>query len=204
MMRIFNTFIFLLKGVFFELINLIDFFISLTPGFTGILFRKLTFKLKIAFSGHNPTIGIGLVIKGGKSIHVGHNISIMRNCSLYAHNNGLIKMGNNISINTNTCIGAADGGKIIIGDNVLIAQNVVLRASDHEFNRIDLPINKQGHTGGTIIICDDCWIGANVVITRNVTIGKHSIVAAGAVVTKDVDPYSIVAGVPAKFIKKRT
>ena len=87
---------------------------------------------------------------------------------------------------------------------MLIAQNVVLRASDHEFKSIEVPIIKQGHTGADILICDDCWIGANAVITRNVTIGKHSIVAAGAVVTKDVKPFSIVAGIPARCIKKRT
>ena len=127
----------------------------------------------------------------------------MKYSSIYAHSNAIIKMGNNISINSNACIGAADGGKVIIGDNVLIAQNVVLRASDHEFKSIEIPINKQGHTGGEIIIGDDCWIGANAVITRNVTIGDHSIVATGAVVTKDIEPFSIMAGVPAKLIRKR-
>jgi galactoside O-acetyltransferase len=87
---------------------------------------------------------------------------------------------------------------------VLIAQNVVLRASDHEYSDIDIPINQQGHTGGQIIIGNDCWIGANAVIARNVKIGDHSIVAAGAVVTKDVEPFAIVGGVPAKLIRKRT
>jgi galactoside O-acetyltransferase len=65
-------------------------------------------------------------------------------------------------------------------------------------------MNKQGHSGGTIVIVDDVWIGSNTTITRNVRIGSHSIVGAGAVVTKDVDPYSIVGGVPSKLIKYRT
>ena len=56
---------------------------------------------------------------------------------------------------------------------------------------------------GEIIIGDGVWIGANVVVTRNVTIGAHSIVAAGAVVTRDVEPYSIVAGVPATLVRRR-
>ena len=65
-------------------------------------------------------------------------------------------------------------------------------------------MNKQGHPGGTIIIENDVWMGANTTITRNVKIGSHSIVGAVAVVTKDVDPYSIVGGVPSKLIKYRT
>jgi galactoside O-acetyltransferase len=61
----------------------------------------------------------------------------------------------------------------------------------------------QGHDGGKIIIEDGVWIGSNAVVLPNTRIGKASIIAAGAVVTKDVEPYSIVAGVPAKKIKDR-
>jgi galactoside O-acetyltransferase len=90
-----------------------------------------------------------------------------------------------------------------IGADCLIGQNTVLRASDHEYKAIDVPIINQGRTGGKIVVEDDVWIGANVVVTRNVCIGAHSVVAAGAVVTKDIEPYSIVGGVPAKLIGKR-
>ncbi|HQT26384.1 MAG TPA: acyltransferase, partial [Burkholderiales bacterium] len=83
------------------------------------------------------------------------------------------------------------------------AQNVVIRAADHAHSSTSEAISKQGHAGGTIIIEDGVWIGANVVVTRNVRIGEHSIVAAGAVVTRDVPPYSIVGGVPARLMKSR-
>jgi galactoside O-acetyltransferase len=116
---------------------------------------------------------------------------------------GWINIGDNFSMNTNSCIDAADNGKITIGDDVIIAQNVVLRASDHEHSSLEIPIKNQGHTGGEIIVDNGVWIGANVVITRNVKLGKHCIVAAGAVVVKDVEPYTIVGGVPAKLIKRR-
>ena len=106
-------------------------------------------------------------------------------------------------MNTNCCISAAEKGEIIIGKNVLIAQNVVIRASNHNFTNLALPINKQGHTPGIIIIGDDCWIAANAVITSGVVIGSHSIVGAGAVVTSDIEPYSVIGGVPARLIKKR-
>ena len=185
-----------------ELSNWTNHIISFLPGSSGRLLREILIKSLVKKSGKSISLGVGVTITGHKNIEMGSNISIMNYSCLHVHD-GVLKLGNNISINSNTTIGAADGGKIIIGDNVLIAQNVVLRASDHKHSDIDIPINKQGHTGGQIIIGNDCWIGANVVITRNVKIGDHSIVAAGAVVTKDVEPFAIVGGVPAKIIVKR-
>lgn len=96
----------------------------------------------------------------------------------------------------------SSGGRIHIGDNVLIGQNVVLRAADHGLSRATL-ISEQPHVGGVIEMEDDVWIGANAVILRNVRLGKGSVVAAGAVVVKDAEPYSIVGGVPAKKISER-
>ena len=128
----------------------------------------------------------------------------MRFSCLYSHSQGSIKIGSNVSMNTNVVIGAADGGEVIVGNNVMIGPNVVLRSSDHIFTDKDVAMNKQGHSGGTIIIENDVWIGSNATITSNVKIGSHSIVGAGSVVTKDVDPYSIVGGVPSKLIKYRT
>lgn len=177
--------------------------ISFLPGVAGRLLREIIIRNMVKRSGKKISIGIGVTITGHNNIEFGSNINIMNYSCLHSHD-GTLKLGNNTSINSNTTIGAADGGEIIIGDNVLIAQNVVLRASDHEHSNIDIPINQQGHTGGQIIIGNDCWIGANVVITRNVKICDHSIVAAGAVVTKDVEPFAIVGGVPAKLIRKRT
>ena len=72
-----------------------------------------------------------------------------------------------------------------------------------ERSRLDVPIRDQGHVAGSIVVGDDVWIGSNVVVTSNVEIGSHSIVAAGAVVTANVPPRSVVAGVPARIIKTR-
>lgn len=193
----------IIKAGFSEIPKWFDLIISYTPGIIGRLLRQTLFKIRVEKSGNNLNIGIGVEVTGGQNIQTGNNISIMKHSCLYAHNRAMIKMGSNISINSNSCIGAADGGQIFIGNNVIIAQNVVLRASDHEFAGIQIPIKEQGHTGGKIIIGDDCWIGANSVVTRNVTIGNHSIVGAGSVVTKDVEPFSMVAGVAAKLLRKR-
>jgi acetyltransferase-like isoleucine patch superfamily enzyme len=93
-------------------------------------------------------------------------------------------------------------GPVTIGDNVILAQNIVVSGLNHEYRNIDIPIMDQPTLVTPIVIEDDCWIAANAVITAGVTIGKHSVIAAGAVVTKSIPPYSIAAGNPAKVIKK--
>jgi acetyltransferase-like isoleucine patch superfamily enzyme len=72
---------------------------------------------------------------------------------------------------------------------------------NHSYEEIDLPISKQKETTAIITIEDECWIGANAVITAGVTIGKHSVIAAGSVVTKSIPAYSVAVGNPAKVIK---
>jgi galactoside O-acetyltransferase len=79
---------------------------------------------------------------------------------------------------------------------------VVLRASNHVFESREKLINEQGHGGG-IIVQNDVWIASNVVVVPNVTIGEHSVVAACSLVSHDVEPWSVVGGVPAKLIKRR-
>jgi galactoside O-acetyltransferase len=190
------------KSISAEIFMWIEFIISRFPGRVGFVFREIIFRKKVQQSGKNIYIGIGVEILGGSNVCIGNNIIIKNYTSFYAQGSATIKIGDNSGINSNTCIDA-DGGEIIIGNNVLIAQNVVLRAADHESKSIKIPIKEQGHIGGKIVIGDDCWIGANSVILRNVAIGNHSIVSAGSVVTKDVEPFSIVAGVPAKLLRKR-
>lgn len=176
---------------------------SSIPGKMGIYIRGKYLRGRFKKCGYAPAFAMNLDLEGLKYVEVGNRITVSSYCSIYAHNNGTIKIGNNFSMNRNSCLGASEGGEILIGNDVLIAQNVVIRASNHEFKSIDIPINQQGHRGGKIIIEDNCWIAANVVITSNITIGAHSIVAAGAVVTSNVEPFSIVGGVPARLIKKR-
>jgi galactoside O-acetyltransferase len=105
-------------------------------------------------------------------------------------------------MNTNVEIGASCG-VIIIGNDCSVGANSVLRAADHRYERTDIPINKQGHTYGEIIIEDDVWIASNCVITSATIIRKGSIVSSGSVVKGEVAEYSIVSGVPAKLIIKR-
>jgi acetyltransferase-like isoleucine patch superfamily enzyme len=112
-----------------------------------------------------------------------------------------LKIGNNSSIGPYSYIGCS--GYIEIGDNVMMSPRVSIYAENHLFDRPDLTIKEQGVKREFVKIEDDCWIAANTVILAGVTIGRGSIIAAGSVVTKDIPPYSIVGGVPAKVIKSR-
>lgn len=93
-------------------------------------------------------------------------------------------------------------GPVRIGNNVNLAQGITVTALNHNFDDTTKRIDQQGVTTKAVTINDDVWIGANAVVLPGVTIGTHSVVAAGAVVSKDVPPYTIVAGVPAKVIKQ--
>jgi acetyltransferase-like isoleucine patch superfamily enzyme len=85
------------------------------------------------------------------------------------------------------------------GDGPL--QGIVVTALNHQFLDASKRIDQQGITTCAVVIGDDVWIGANAVVRPGVTVGSHSVVAAGAVVTKDVPPHTVVGGVPAKVIK---
>ena len=93
-------------------------------------------------------------------------------------------------------------GPVCIGNHVNLAQGITITALNHNFADSNRKIDEQGISTKPVVIGDDVWIGANAVILPGVTIGRHVVVAAGAVVTKDVPDYSLVAGVPAKEIKK--
>lgn len=93
-------------------------------------------------------------------------------------------------------------GPVSIGNHVNLAQGITVTALNHNFSDPDKRIDEQGISTAAVHIGDDVWIGANAVVLPGVTIGNHSVVAAGAIVTKDVPQGSLVAGVPAKILKQ--
>jgi len=91
---------------------------------------------------------------------------------------------------------------VVIGKNVMMGPQVMIYGKYHNFDRTDVPIMDQGMGEfRRVVIEDDVWIGGRAIILRDVVIGKGAIVAAGAVVTKDVEPYAVVAGNPAKKVR---
>ena len=173
------------------------------PGGLGRIFRRTYLKRRFKSLGPGASIDVSVWIIGPKNIHIGRQFLCLRNCTLGAESDGRLEIGDRVSLNANAYINACDEGKIVLGNDVLIGPNVVMRASDHSMASLEEPMKEQGHTGGEIIVEDDVWLGANVVVTGGVRIGRGAVVAAGAVVTKDVEPYTVVGGVPAQFIKNR-
>jgi acetyltransferase-like isoleucine patch superfamily enzyme len=134
-------------------------------------------------------------LKGDVSI--GQGVSISDNVEIRT-NFSRIVIGKECTINRNTMI----IGMVSIGEYCLIAPNVVIVGSNHGTS-MDSLMKHQKIISKGIVIGNDVWIGANVTVTDGVTVGDGAILAAGCVVTKNVEPYTIVGGVPAKFIKNR-
>ncbi len=136
----------------------------------------------------------------GRGIFFGNNVRVYRNSYLKCQR-GEISVGNNCTFQPGCFLGGAGG--IEIGDNVRVAPGVKMYSSDHKFENKEIPVYRQGIKLGKIVIEDDVWVGSNVVITKGVKIGRGSVIAAGAVVTKDTPNYAIVGGIPAKILKYR-
>lgn len=96
-------------------------------------------------------------------------------------------------------------GPVHIGDDVMMGPRCTIISANHRFDDLTVPMNRQGwsEVGRPVVIEDDVWIGANVTITAGVRVGHGSVLAAGSVVTKDVPPFSIVGGVPARVLGSR-
>jgi acetyltransferase-like isoleucine patch superfamily enzyme len=128
---------------------------------------------------------------------LGNNSTIEDFCTI---NNGV----GDVLIGDRTRIGMSNVliGPVTIGNDVMLAQNIVLSGLNHGYEDITIVPHKQPVTKKKITIEDEVWIGANVVIVAGVTVGKHAVIAAGSIVTKDIPPYSVAVGNPARVIKK--
>ena len=143
-------------------------------------FRGWHYSSLLAQAGSNLRIAEGVIIYNPSMVSVGDNCYLGTGTQLYPWNE-----------------------RITIGNNVLIAAGVRMITRKHGFGDSARPMSEQGYDNAPIVIEDDVWIGFQVVVLPNVTIGKGSIVGANAVVTRDVEPYSIVGGVPARLIRER-
>lgn len=113
---------------------------------------------------------------------------------------GKIYIGKNSTLGPYTCL--YGGGELFIGSNVRLGPRVCIVASNHRFDQSNIPIYLQGMESKGINISNNVWIGAGAIILDGVSIGEGSVIGAGSVVTKSVQSYSVVAGVPAKILKK--
>ena len=160
-------------------------------------------------ANHLPNSYLPIVGKFSNYIRIFLCKQIFAKCGKVSIINRNVYFGKGFDIEIGDYSGIGENARIppntIIGKYVMIAPDLYIIASNHHFHRTDIPMCFQGgeENSKPIIIEDDVWIGGRVTITPNNIIKKGSVIAAGAVVTKDVEEYSIVAGVPAKTIKKR-
>lgn len=136
------------------------------------------------------------------SIDIGDRSVIKQFVQILTHPEGRIRLGQNCSVNP-FCVLYGLGG-LDIGDNVRIATHTVIIPANHIFDDLSVPINKQGLSKQGVVIEDDVWVGAGVTILDGCRIGKGAVIAAGAVVNIDVEPFAVAGGVPCKVLKMRT
>ena len=128
----------------------------------------------------------------------GDNVSIHPN--VYLFNVEHISFGDNVSVHPLCYLEGV--GELSIGDNVSIAHNSSIMTTNHGWSDTSKPIKYNEQTNSKVIINSDVWVGCGCRILSGVEVGARSIIAAGAVVVKNVEPNSIVGGIPAKVIKK--
>jgi acetyltransferase-like isoleucine patch superfamily enzyme len=145
----------------------------------------------------------GAVIKivGGGSIKIGKQFRMRAPAQILSYK-GQIRIGDNCSLNQFSVVFGLGG--LTIGNGVRIGTHTVIIPSNHNFDRTDIPIFKQGETMNGIVIEDDVWIGANCTICDGVVIGEGTVIGAGSVVTRSISPFSVAFGSPARVRRSRS
>ena len=165
--------------------------------------KKLTGKILWVIAKHLPVSGRSrfaqklrgfcgklLLAKCGKKVNIEKNAEFA-----YA-----VELGDYSGLGINCRI----SGKALIGNHVMMGPNVSIFTKNHAFDRTDIPMDSQGMSNEKpVIIEDDVWIGANVIILPGVTVSRGAVIGAGAVVTKNIPEYAVVGGNPARVLKLR-
>lgn len=166
-------------------------------GFRGILFQIYCLLITRVCYPQMRVVRMPFQLRNRGTFSGGKNLTIGRYCRFDIHPNGHLRVGERVQFNDHCQIACADS--VEIHDDVLIASKVFISDHDHDFGfegrPIDWPLKSK-----PVIIEEKVWIGNGVSILKGVTIGKESVIAAGAVVTKNFPPRSIIGGVPAKVL----
>jgi acetyltransferase-like isoleucine patch superfamily enzyme len=197
------------------------------PTVVGIGLRALLYRLilqmdgvaaiedgvRLRFASH-IRLGQGAYIDHGVYLHacpqgieIGEGTFVMHHAELHVYNfrdlpHAGIKIGRD-SLVGEFCVIRGPGG-VTIGDRVYLSPSVHIYSSNHVFADLQDPLVNQGITCQGVMIEDDAWIGAGVIILDGVHVGRGAVIAAGAIVTEDVPPRTMVAGIPARAVKRLT
>jgi len=191
----------------------------------GSKLRNLVYRSIFAKIGSPVYIQNGVELNSAYCIEIGNGVYIFKGVRLDAsgHKNNRIYLANRVAIERYVDIGCLENtyihidedtfigpnvciegpGDIKIGKHCMIAAHSGIYANNHNFADPMRPIKSQGVTRKGIVIEDDCWLGHKVTVLDGVTIGQGSVIGAGAVVNKDIPPFSVAVGIPARVIKNR-
>jgi len=157
--------------------------------------------------GRNVYIFPGGRIVRPQFISIGDNVRIGKNTDIYVHPKDrhskefVLRIGDNVHIGNYNIIGARNS--IVLEENILLGPRVIIIDNTHGYEDVNVPVKLQPVTEeGNVRLERDCWVGANVFILPNVTIGRHAVIGANAVVNRDIPPYSVAVGAPARVIKR--
>lgn len=199
-------------------------FLSPIPGALGFLMRKLYYGSLLANLGKGTAIGPNVTLrcpgrislgrsvfldgsvvldaKGSRSsIQIGDSVLVGKN-TIFSCASAAITVGDDVSLGPN-CYIRAGISPIVLGSQITIGSHTAVISGNPSYERLDIPMKRQVGSADGIVIGDDVWIGVGVRILDGVTVGRGSVAGAGAVVTKDVPEYAIVAGVPAQVVGHR-
>jgi len=196
------------------------------PGVAGLGLRRLLYPRLLARTGRNVVFGQDITLRHPNLIRLGANVVVDDACVLDAKGTGAqgIAIGDGVYLGRGTILSCKGGSievgdhvnlglgcvvlsesRVAIGENCLFAAHCYLVAGgNHDMSRTDIPIIQQPSVSrGGITIEPNVWLGARVTVLDGVTIGRDSVVGAGAVVTHDIPPFAVAAGVPARVIRDR-
>lgn len=204
--------------------EIITFMFQDMRGAIGIFFRNLFYPFLFKKVGKGVNFGKSITVRHPHKISIGNNVAIDDYCvldakgldnncitigdnvfigrgSILSCKNGDIILENNVNIGFNSEI--FSGSRVVIGENTLIAAYVYIIGGGHDYSRIDIPISEQEKPSHGIKVEKNCWIGASALIFDGVTIGQDTIIGAGALVSKNIPPFSIATGMPARVARSR-
>jgi acetyltransferase-like isoleucine patch superfamily enzyme len=195
------------------------------PSLVGLGLRALAYKLILKSKGlpaiesnvriaqaRNVTLGANVYLDYGvylhacpQGIHIGDNVFVMHQTELHVYNfrdlpHSGIWIGDNCFIGEFTIVRGQGG--VHIGDSVLVAPGAEILAVNHLFGDVTQPVIAQGIEAKGIVIEDGAWIGGGAVVLDGVRVGRGAVIGAGAVVTRDVPPFSVAVGSPARVVKQ--
>lgn len=200
---------------------------SRLPGALGVFLRSKFYPMLFGKVGRGAVFGMNIILRHPKKIFLGNNVIVDDNVLLDAKGaeNSGITLNDDVFIGRNSILSCKGGeiilneranvgfnceifssNRVVIGkDNLIAAYTYVVGGGNYKLDRTDIPINQQPDFDGKggVVTDEDVWLAAHVVLLDGTKIGKGSVIAAGAVVSGEIPPYSIAGGVPAKVIKSR-